>query len=273
MEKVSKQQIFCKLSSSFLPFILVLVLFSFSYFFSVFDSLLTTLVALFTTMFLVTFTRTKWSLDEKNLVQDNNLKKFESSHPLLGDVTHSDDDDDDDDEVTTESEICNYTIKDSSIEINNAADDEKYEQDQHADPDSGSQSTSSFENDDQERSENHGMISNSLTFDSDIDVDDDDDDEEEEEEEDSLIEIKLPNRYLFEEPKQKFESNLPELFLPEYMFKQKGLMELLAEMNEINEDENLIEIDISMGSTKCQDFIVKKEFAYYGGDQCVHSDD
>ncbi|QHO26554.1 uncharacterized protein DS421_7g200580 [Arachis hypogaea] len=158
--------------------------------------------------------RTKWSIDEKNLIQD----------------------------VTKESEI-------------NA--DEKYEE-QHDDQDSESQSTSSFEND-QERSENYGMISNS-------------DVEEEEEEEDSLIEIKLPNRYLVEEPKQKFESNLTELFLPEYMFKQKGLMDLLEEINEINEDENLIEIDISMGSTKCQDFRVKKELAYYGADQCVLSD-
>ncbi|KAL1307321.1 hypothetical protein HN51_049282 [Arachis hypogaea] len=238
MEKVSIQQIFCKLCP-LLPFVLVLVLFSLLYFFSVFESfphsLFTTLVALFTTLFLVTLTRTKWSIDEKNLVQDNNLKKLESSLPsLLGDVTK-------------ESEI-------------NA--DEKYEE-QHADQDSESQSTSSFEND-QERSENYGMISNS-------DVDDVDE-EEEEEEEDSLIEIKLPNRYLVEEPKQKFESNLTELFLPEYMFKQKGLMDLLEEINEINEDENLIEIDISMGSTKCQDFRLKKELAYYGADQCVLSD-
>ncbi|XP_052108216.1 uncharacterized protein LOC107496113 [Arachis duranensis] len=219
MEKVSIQQIFCKLCY-LLPFVLVLVLvlFSLLYFFSVFESfplsLFTTLVALFTTLFLVTLTRTKWSIDEKNLIQD----------------------------VTKESEI-------------NA--DEKYEE-QHDDQDSESQSTSSFEND-QERSENYGMISNS-------------DVEEEEEEEDSLIEIKLPNRYLVEEPNQKFESNLTELFLPEYMFKQKGLMDLLEEINEINEDENLIEIDISMGSTKCQDFRVKKELAYYGADQCVLSD-
>ncbi|XP_019431060.1 PREDICTED: uncharacterized protein LOC109338309 [Lupinus angustifolius] len=67
-------------------------------------------------------------------------------------------------------------------------------------------------------------------------------DDYDDEEEDNLIEIKLQRSFLCdlaEEPKQKLESNLPD-------FMEQGLMELLAE---INEDENLIEIDISMGST------------------------
>lgn len=44
---------------------------------------------------------------------------------------------------------------------------------------------------------------------------------------------------------------LPD-FLPESIFKKQGLMELLAEINDMNEDENLIEIDISVGSNNSQ---------------------
>ncbi|KOM52311.1 hypothetical protein LR48_Vigan09g097000 [Vigna angularis] len=76
-----------------------------------------------------------------------------------------------------------------------------------------------------------------------------DDDYEGEDEEDSLIEINLPSSHfpdLNEDPKQKVQSKLPE-FMPDSIFKQQGLMELLAEFNDMNEDENLIEIDISMG--------------------------
>jgi hypothetical protein len=39
--------------------------------------------------------------------------------------------------------------------------------------------------------------------------------------------------------------------LPESIFRQQGLMELFAEIAEVNEEENLIEIDLSMGSIKC----------------------
>jgi hypothetical protein len=77
----------------------------------------------------------------------------------------------------------------------------------------------------------------------------DNDDEEEEEEEDSLIEINLPSRNLSnltEESKQKSESKLSG-FLSESIYKQQDLMQLLEEMNDMNEDDqNLIEIDISM---------------------------
>ncbi|KAB1215107.1 hypothetical protein CJ030_MR4G016282 [Morella rubra] len=79
---------------------------------------------------------------------------------------------------------------------------------------------------------------------SDVSVSDEDDD--------SLIEISLPESKsgcLEEEPKQKPESNFPDL-LPESVLQQQGLMELLAEINEMNEEENLIEIDLSMGSIK-----------------------
>ncbi|KAL4310519.1 hypothetical protein GQ457_01G007080 [Hibiscus cannabinus] len=68
--------------------------------------------------------------------------------------------------------------------------------------------------------------------------------EEEEEEEEGLIEIDIPSN---EEAEQNMQFSLPGL-LAESVFQQQDLVELLAE---INEEENLIEIDISMGSIKC----------------------
>ncbi|XP_062104827.1 uncharacterized protein LOC133816242 [Humulus lupulus] len=41
------------------------------------------------------------------------------------------------------------------------------------------------------------------------------------------------------------------------IFRERSLMELLAEINEMNEEENLIEIDISMGSIKCSRFEIQ----------------
>ncbi|XP_039015389.1 uncharacterized protein LOC120145688 [Hibiscus syriacus] len=82
---------------------------------------------------------------------------------------------------------------------------------------------------------------------------DDDDDEEE-----GLIEIAIPfpgneTTGLNEEPKQNVQSN-PQTFLQEPIFQEQHLVELLAE---INEEENLIEIDISMGSIKCPAFEIE----------------
>lgn len=71
-------------------------------------------------------------------------------------------------------------------------------------------------------------------------VSDDDDD--------SLIEINLPAS----EPKEKLQSNLPDS-----IFRQQGLREHLADINEVNEEDNLIEIDISMGSIKCPGFEIE----------------
>lgn len=86
------------------------------------------------------------------------------------------------------------------------------------------------------------------------------DDEEEEEDGDDLIEINLPKNSSIdmnaEESKQKLESNLPD-YLPESIFSQEGLMELLADINEVTEEENLIEIDLSMGSIKCSTFEIE----------------
>ena len=49
-----------------------------------------------------------------------------------------------------------------------------------------------------------------------------------------------------------------DLFPRQCMFKQRSLMELLAEINEIIiEEDNLIEIDISIGSIKCSRFEIE----------------
>lgn len=66
--------------------------------------------------------------------------------------------------------------------------------------------------------------------------------------EESLIEIALPSG-LYVSPKFK----LPNFTAEAILFKQHGLMELLAEINE----ENLIEIDLSMGIIKCSRFEIK----------------
>ncbi|EOX93522.1 Uncharacterized protein TCM_002409 [Theobroma cacao] len=78
--------------------------------------------------------------------------------------------------------------------------------------------------------------------------------------EDSLIEISLPGGHYVghkeEKPKFSMQQKLPD-FMPESFFQQRSLMELLAEFNEMNEEDNLIEIDISMGSIKCSRFEIE----------------
>lgn len=79
--------------------------------------------------------------------------------------------------------------------------------------------------------------------------------------EESLIEIAIPSgQYVSRKEEEKY----PKLCLPlqhklpsfsaEDIFGQHGLKELLAEYNE---EENLIEIDLSMGSIKCSRFEIK----------------
>ncbi|GMN27622.1 hypothetical protein TIFTF001_001737 [Ficus carica] len=71
--------------------------------------------------------------------------------------------------------------------------------------------------------------------------------------EESLIEIALPSGHYV-----GHNHHHPHLF-PDCIFKQRSLiMELLAEINnDINEEDNLIEIDISMGSIKCSRFEIE----------------
>ncbi|KAF9666529.1 hypothetical protein SADUNF_Sadunf16G0238500 [Salix dunnii] len=73
---------------------------------------------------------------------------------------------------------------------------------------------------------------------------------------DGLIEISLPQNNSVdsdEESKKKSVSNSPESIL-----RQQGLMELFAEITEVNEEENLIEIDLSMGSIKSSKFKIEE---------------
>ncbi|KAJ7964692.1 Eukaryotic translation initiation factor 3 subunit C like [Quillaja saponaria] len=76
--------------------------------------------------------------------------------------------------------------------------------------------------------------------------------------EDSLIEISLPSGHYVghqeEDPKFNFiQHEKPQ----EFIFSQCSLMEFLAEFNDMNEEENLIEIDISMGSIKYSRFEIE----------------
>lgn len=75
--------------------------------------------------------------------------------------------------------------------------------------------------------------------------------------EESLIEIALPDGYSLSNSESSYKPllgiNLPD-YLPESVLRQHGLMELFSE---INEDDNLIEIDISLGSIKCSPLEIK----------------
>ncbi|KAL5540251.1 hypothetical protein UlMin_044491 [Ulmus minor] len=83
--------------------------------------------------------------------------------------------------------------------------------------------------------------------------------------EESLIEIALPSGHYVGHNKEveadEKEDEQADVFkkIPDLcLFRQRSLMELLAaEINEMNEEENLIEIDISMGSIKCSRFEIK----------------
>ena len=77
-------------------------------------------------------------------------------------------------------------------------------------------------------------------------------------EEEGLIEIALPNGYHVggleeEEPKSNLQQKFPE-FSPEMIFLRHSPVEMLGESSDMNEEDNLIEIDISMGSIKCSRF-------------------
>ncbi|KAG6604917.1 hypothetical protein SDJN02_11005, partial [Cucurbita argyrosperma subsp. argyrosperma] len=76
--------------------------------------------------------------------------------------------------------------------------------------------------------------------------------------EESLIEISLPTGHYVShefEDEEEEEDDMSSCYreLPEFEKQKKNLMELLAEINDIDE-ENLIEIDISMGSIKYSRF-------------------
>ncbi|KAI3456818.1 hypothetical protein Pfo_013481 [Paulownia fortunei] len=70
-------------------------------------------------------------------------------------------------------------------------------------------------------------------------------------EEDYLIEIPLPEQAvgMEERKRHKLETELLDL-LPESVLQQEGLEDFLSDINEICGEDNLIEIDISMGSIR-----------------------
>ena len=76
--------------------------------------------------------------------------------------------------------------------------------------------------------------------------DDNDYEVEDEDVEDNMIEIHLPSSNLSNLTKESMPNleSKPD-FISESIFDQQSLMQLLAEMNDMNEDEDLIEIDIS----------------------------
>ncbi|XP_057433456.1 uncharacterized protein LOC130726238 [Lotus japonicus] len=291
MMEEDKQHFCSRLCSnlvSFLPVMLVLV-FSFFFFLSAsasFPFFLAISIALISTIFLVTLRKRKGSLDE-SLVQDK--LQEEELGPSLDDTqteVHKQSETNEDHEEKSEaqsdysfpsdSESSNFSIMAKTFELN--IQELKGQGDLQSDSSLPSDSESSagsimgecFEID--HNGYQNVSSSDSLAAYTDDDEDDDDYDDEEEEE-DSLIEINLPRSHfsdLTEEPKQKLGSKLPD-FHQESIFKQQCLMELLAEINEMNEDENLIEIDISMGSTKSRDFQLKQELPCLG-DQCFLSD-
>lgn len=83
-------------------------------------------------------------------------------------------------------------------------------------------------------------------------------------EETDLIEISLPSGHYVghynkeEAPNNKFHLPVPDFSTPSMNLKQHSLMELLAaEINDMNEEDNLIEIDISMGSIMCSRFEIQ----------------
>lgn len=83
--------------------------------------------------------------------------------------------------------------------------------------------------------------------------------------EESLIEIALTSGHNVDP--QKYDSNYnykcdlekktKRELSGEALFSQQSLMEFLSEFNEVSEEENLIEIDISMGSIKYSRFEIK----------------
>jgi len=225
-------------------------------------------------MFLVILTRKKRGKDE-NVVQDVLHPSLDITRNEVNQQSETTENQEGESEVhsdysfPSDCESSNFSVMDETFELNigehhRLQDDllSDYSLPSDSESSAGSILGESFEMD--HKGNQNENISDSFAS---------DDDYEGEDEEDSLIEINLPRSHfpdLNEDPKQKLQSKLPE-FLPDSILKQQGLMELLAEFNDMNEDENLIEIDISMGSINNPDFRLKQELAYFE-DECVLSE-
>ncbi|CAJ1971510.1 unnamed protein product [Sphenostylis stenocarpa] len=206
-------------------------------------ALLTLLIALLSTLFIVALAKQKGSLHE-NLVQDSQ-KKLELQ-PSLGDVTTQQSETAQSPvEAQSESSFPLYCESSNFMDKSFELSAEKYVQE--ADPQSDTSLPSDSESNTSstmggESIEIHHSINENLDISDNLAFDSDGYDDEE----DGLIEIQLPNNHFSE-------------FWAECIFKQQGFTELMAEINEMNEDANLIEIDISKGSTKHQDLRLEKE--------------
>lgn len=253
MEKEAKPQMYSnlgsRLASLVIPIALAfLLLFSIFLFFPISDFspfLLTIPIALLSTLFLVTLRKKKGSEDEdedENLLQERMQK--EDLQTEIAQKNEQEAESQSDSSFPSDSESSNYSNMDEKFELN--------------------AQNSLFPSDTE--SINGSTVGEGFELDQSLASDNDDDDDDDKE--DGLIEINLPSSHfsgLTEERVQKLEAKLPD-FLPEAMFKQEGLMELLAEINEMNEEENLIEIDISMGSsnTASQDLRLRQGMAFAG---------
>jgi hypothetical protein len=229
------------------------------------------IVLLSTILLLFTLTKKKGSLCE-NLVQDNNNMQKSEFEPSLADAAQIEDIQESESSKNQgeeepypsfplESESNNIII-DKKIELNA----QKYEQqdDPYSDSSYPSDSESSIGSIIGESFEIDLRINQDMSLSDSFASDNDDEDEEgEDEEEDGLIEIKLPSSNFSSLNEEYSKQNL------DFIFKEQGLMDLLAEIND--EDENLIEIDIFNGSTKYHQDFRFKELACLG-DQFVLSD-
>lgn len=75
--------------------------------------------------------------------------------------------------------------------------------------------------------------------------------------EESLIEIEIPSGHYVSPNEKDLKLKYPMNYSSKSYFERNQLMELLAEINEMNEEDNLIEIDISMGLIKCSRFEIE----------------
>lgn len=242
------------LGSLVLSTILVLfLLFSLFLFFPLSESswpvLLTVPMVVLSTLFLLVTLRKKKGSEDESLVQEK-MQKEELLHAEIALINEQEAESQSDSSFPSDSESSSGSDMDEQFELN--AKNPSLSSDGETESINDSDIGESFELD--QSSTRVLGIYESLASDND----------DEDEEEDSLIEINLPSSHfsgISKEHEQRLESKLPD-FLPEAMFKQEVLMELLAEINEMNEDENLIEIDISMGSsstTTRQDLRLKQQ--------------
>ncbi|KAF3644595.1 putative nudix hydrolase 2-like [Capsicum annuum] len=76
--------------------------------------------------------------------------------------------------------------------------------------------------------------------------------------EESLIEIALPSgQFVKDSPNLSFHQQDQKVFadlVPESIFQQHYLVDFLTDISDVYEEDNLIEIDISMGSIKCSGY-------------------